>query len=84
MTTPKLEGCPFCGGRIGEGLFSVAGGAGRWKTWGCVQRNVNKGSVQEWREAMGIDWMTRQELTQSIPPAYTEFIGKQLWRLLHE
>lgn len=32
----------------------------------------------EKKEAMGIDWMTRKELTQAIPPAYTEFIGKQL------
>jgi DNA (cytosine-5)-methyltransferase 1 len=30
------------------------------------------------RVVMGIDWMTWQELTQAIPPAYTEFIGKQL------
>jgi DNA (cytosine-5)-methyltransferase 1 len=28
--------------------------------------------------AMGIWWMTRSEITQAIPPAYTEFIGKQL------
>ncbi len=28
--------------------------------------------------AMGIDWMSRMELSQAIPPAYTEFIGKQL------
>lgn len=27
---------------------------------------------------MGIDWMDRKELPQAIPPAYTEFIGKQL------
>jgi DNA (cytosine-5)-methyltransferase 1 len=30
------------------------------------------------RQAMGIDWMRRDELTQAIPPAYTEFIGGQL------
>jgi DNA (cytosine-5)-methyltransferase 1 len=27
-------------------------------------------------KAMGIDWMTRKEIVQSIPPAYAEFIGK--------
>jgi DNA (cytosine-5)-methyltransferase 1 len=29
----------------------------------------------KWSNAMGIDWMTRKELAQAIPPAYTEFIG---------
>ena len=36
----------------------------------------------EKREAMAIDWMSRKELTQAIPPAYTEFIGKQLMDML--
>ncbi|MFI6870862.1 class I SAM-dependent methyltransferase [Nocardia sp. NPDC050406] len=29
-------------------------------------------------EAMGIDWMTGDELCQAIPPAYTHHIGRQL------
>lgn len=34
------------------------------------------------QEAMEIDWMTRREIAQAIPPAYTTFIGFQLKRLL--
>lgn len=30
------------------------------------------------RKAMGIDWMTLPELSEAIPPAYTEHIGRQL------
>ncbi len=37
-----------------------------------------RASYKLWCRAMGIDWMTKEELTQAIPPAYTEFIGKQL------
>ena len=33
-------------------------------------------------EAMGIDWMTNDELVESIPPAYTRFIGAKLQRFL--
>jgi DNA (cytosine-5)-methyltransferase 1 len=29
-------------------------------------------------DAMGIDWMTGRELNEAIPPAYTEYIGRQL------
>lgn len=30
------------------------------------------------RQASGIDWMNRDELSNAIPPAYTEWIGTQL------
>jgi DNA (cytosine-5)-methyltransferase 1 len=35
-------------------------------------------SVADWRRSMGISWMVTSELTQAIPPAYTEHIGLQL------
>lgn len=30
------------------------------------------------QEAMGMDWSSLEELSEAIPPAYTEFIGSQL------
>jgi DNA (cytosine-5)-methyltransferase 1 len=40
---------------------------------------TNKGAMLEAaKEAMGIDWMKREELVQAIPPCYTEFIGRAL------
>jgi hypothetical protein len=39
-------------------------------------------AAEHWPEAMGIDWMTRQELSQAIPPLYTSFLGEQLMRHL--
>lgn len=38
-----------------------------------------KGTVPEMQAAMGIDWTdVREELTEAIPPAYAEHLGKQL------
>lgn len=36
-------------------------------------------SLEEGAAAMGIDWMTAwEDVTEAVPPAYTEWIGKQL------
>lgn len=38
--------------------------------------------MPEAKEAMGIDWMVRDEISQAIPPAYTHWIGEQLMGIL--
>lgn len=44
-----------------------------------------KGSVEQWRSAMGIDWTwNRRSIAEAIPPAYTEFVGRQLIAQLQE
>ena len=43
--------------------------------------SVNGGgncSVAAARDAMGIAWMTKDELNEAIPPAYTEWVGRAL------
>ena len=43
------------------------------------KRGINYRSAQHARDVMGIDWMTNQDdLTDAIPPAYTEHIGRQI------
>lgn len=42
-----------------------------------------KGSVEEWKTAMGIDWTSeRKSIAEAIPPAYTRYIGGHLHNVL--
>jgi DNA (cytosine-5)-methyltransferase 1 len=48
----------------------VGGGAKHFAT--------SKGGTKVARDLMGIDWMTKSELNEAIPPAYTNYIGRYL------
>lgn len=66
-------------GSHGEQKIGVYGARpdGRKLNYATGQRAAR--SLEEGRAAMGIDWMEWRELAESIPPAYTEFIGTQLF-----
>lgn len=67
--TPHRDNCPAVGlGLSQRGFISITGhgGFGFPGGWEYAKR------------AIGIDWMSRAELSQAIPPAYTEYLGQQL------
>ncbi len=59
-------------GLLKSGVVEGVYGSGRG-------RNV----IPRWSKAMGIDWMSRRELGQAIPPAYSQWIGKQAMKFLN-
>lgn len=42
----------------------------------------NGNRKKDWEKAMGIDWMSKYELKESIPPAFTEWIGTEALKRL--
>jgi DNA (cytosine-5)-methyltransferase 1 len=52
--------------------------AGHWKPGTIISVEGHCAPIALAREAMGIGWMTRDELAEAIPPAYSEYIGGAL------
>lgn len=71
---------PPCAHHLQPEPLDVTGGGpsriGRTRTGGGVSRKPR--TLRDAQRAMGIEWMTRAELNESIPPAYTSWIGQQL------
>jgi DNA (cytosine-5)-methyltransferase 1 len=57
------------------GVYGHAGGSSK-------RDGLTFSSTEIWCLAMGINWMTGTELSESIPPVYTWFLGGQLKHLL--
>ncbi len=77
-----------CGDHTADYAIVFGGGArgrshqtGRAKGGGPVIHRPTL-SLDKAKAAMGIDWMTRDELSQSVPPAYTRHLGRQLLSII--
>jgi len=75
---PIKKKTPPAGWGFGDdGFISICGSGG-------VDGMNAKQIPLYWGFALGgIDWMTRSELAEAIPPAYTEFLGKQIIKIFN-
>ncbi len=72
-----LEFPPHVAGRDAFGVYGKLDGRLLWQRTDGTQLRAPK-TLTEAQTAMGIDWMEWDELKESIPPSYTEHVGKQL------
>lgn len=78
MSNPPLL-TPMCNHALCPEPIDVTGTGGpfngvRKATGGGASRKPR--NLAHAREVIGIDWMNRKELSQAVPPAYAEFIGR--------
>lgn len=65
---------------IATGRANLSGRRHGLNRWGGPAGH--QGGADRHRLMLGIDWMTGKELAQSVPPAYSEYLGKQLIQYL--
>lgn len=66
-------------GTVADGTYVSVHGGGQRSTHTIPYKEQRP----RWEKAMGINWAgTRKELVNAIPPAYTEWIGRQLMEYL--
>jgi DNA (cytosine-5)-methyltransferase 1 len=70
-----LMGVPCSHGRNAQRFAQATNRENKRRT---VEIGVWRIPLAEQQRAMGIDWMTLEELSEAIPPAYTEHIGGYL------
>jgi DNA (cytosine-5)-methyltransferase 1 len=78
-------GC-FHDGKPVVGVYGAhADRPGGWLRPDGSSRGVKATSVEDAQDALGIDWMSRwEDLADSIPPAFSEYLGAQILDQLTE
>lgn len=51
------------------GVYGNPGGSSK-------RDGIKYGSIEDWREAMGIDWLPTAGLREALPPAYTWYVAQ--------
>lgn len=84
MARHRLFECSFANGlrpscSHAKEIITVCGhGTPQWMRQSRIRKGLYPNiSVEQKREAMGIDWMNRGELAQAVPPAYSQYIAEQ-------
>lgn len=71
-------------GSLVDGDYVTVAGNGGVPAWTLKERErrgkprhvPGEMKLETWQAAMGIDWMSRETLSQAIPPAYSEFLAR--------
>lgn len=65
-----------------KGTLNAGSSKGSWGQGGVITVAGGQFKKADGEKALGIDWMTKPELANAIPPAYSEYIGRAALRAI--